>query len=229
LCCHIGCKKDSANPEEEQKKGVLVLEDEGTQDSLMMILKDAGIEAESAGPYWEYDGDNIDRFKLIIFLNGVEWTEVMSTEVQQKIRTYVINGGVLFSTEWISWSGATNQVLNDMLPVVYNGWWSTGVEQYTKMADHFISQSLPVTFDVPPHWSYSAIKLDTTASKNATLIFQGSLSGAAVVLGDFGMGKVIHWNMGGQYNGNNIWTADVRQLLINIVNYGLNISKAGGE
>jgi hypothetical protein len=133
-------------------------------------------------------------------------------------------GGVLFSTEWISWSGATNQIINDILPVTYGGFWDNGGEVYTKTAVHDISDGLPSSFDLPVEWSYSATEVDTAASKHAIIIFHGSESGDAVCTGDFGSGKVIHWNMGGHYNGTNIWTENVRRLMLNIVNYGLSIN-----
>ena len=145
----------------------------------------------------------------------------MPDTTQQAIRDFVEGGGVLFSIEWISWSGATNQLINDMLPVRYNGSWSNGGETYYKLTGHPISTALPDTFIVPPDWSYSRTVLDTAAAKNAMLIFEGSSSGAAVAVGEFGSGLAIHWNMGGHYNGTNIWTPEVRRLLLNIVNYAL--------
>jgi hypothetical protein len=57
------------------------------------------------------------------------------------------------------------------------------------------------------------------------MIFQGSKSGAAVVIGDYQEGKLIHWNMGGEWFGSNIWTDEVKQLFINCVSYGRSVSK----
>ena len=104
-----------------------------------------------------------------------------------------------------------------MLPVTYGDFWSSGSETYYKITDHPVTSSIPDTFTVSNDWSYSNTLLDPRASKNAVLIYRGSVSNAAVVEGDFGSGKVIHWNVGGHYNGNDIWTPEVKQLLINIV------------
>jgi hypothetical protein len=64
-----------------------------------------------------------------------------------------------------------------------------------------------------------------TEAKNAELIYQGSLSGAAIVIGDHEEGKTIHWNMGDHWAGTNIWTDEVKQLFTNIVTYSLSVSK----
>jgi hypothetical protein len=215
-----GCG-NSENPTEteEMPARILILEDGGTEASIQTILVSAGIEVVMAGPYWLYDGSNIDQFDVVIFLNGVEWTFVMLDNVQEIIRGFVNIGGVLFSTEWIGWSGATNQIINDMLPVVYGGTRSTGAETYTKEMIHPISTSLPDTFMVSNDWSFSVTYLDTTAAKQAQLILKGSRSAAAVAVGKFAEGTIIHWNMGGQWFGDDIWTSEISQLLINIVNF----------
>lgn len=127
----------------------------------------------------------------------------------------------LFSMEWISWSGATNQIINDMLPIKYGGFWSTGSEIYLKQISHAISTSLPDTFSVSSDWFFSATTVDTSSAKQAQMIFHGSRSGAAVVTGVFENGTVIHWNMGGQWYGDDIWSDQTSQLLVNIVNFAL--------
>ena len=222
------CSENATEPEKEdiQKTiDVLVLGDDGTEDSVLSVLQDAGFQVDNAGPYYEYNGNNIEKYKVVLFLNGVEWVKVMSDTTQQIIRDYVAEGGVLFSIEWISWSGATNQIINDILPVSYGGWWSTGSEFYYKVKDHTISQALPDTILLPQNWSYSNTLIDMAPEKNAEVIFQGSKSGAAIVIGDHEEGKTIHWNMGGHYFGTRIWTEEVKQLFINCVSYARSVAK----
>ena len=50
--------------------------------------------------------------------------------------------------------------------------------------------------------------------KNAQVIFQGSQSGAAIVVGNFEEGKTIHWNMGGHYAGT--YKATTRSVVASI-------------
>ncbi|MFC1512217.1 hypothetical protein ACFL5H_03370 [Candidatus Latescibacterota bacterium] len=213
---------DPGKQSDSTQKEILILEDNGTQETIATILSNAGYNVKLGGPYWMYTGDDINDYQLVILLNGVEWNFEMPDSVQQRIRDYVESGGALFSIEWITWSGATNQIINDMLPVYYGGSWSASSEMYKKVINHPISTALPDSFYVPNDWSYSITKLDTLASKEAKIVFEGSKSGAAVATGRFGEGTTIHWNMGGHYNGTGIWSTEVTQLLKNIADFGIN-------
>ena len=53
---------------------ILVLEDNGTQDSVYAIFDRAGISVDSGGAYWQFTGEDLDEYEVIIFLNGVNWT-----------------------------------------------------------------------------------------------------------------------------------------------------------
>ncbi len=212
---------EPTTPVTQRDKGILILEDRGTQDSLAGILTDMGFQVDMGGPYWEYSAENIETYKLIIFLNGVEWVEVMSDTTQTLIRNFVQNGGTLLSTEWISWSGATNQIINDILPVVYGGSWSTGSEMYYPDMSHTISAGLPDSFWVSNNWSFSVTQLKPTVENQAETVITGSRSAAVLATGVFGNGTVIHWNMGGHYAGTDIWSPEVRLLLHNTIQFGL--------
>lgn len=202
-----------------QAQEILILNDAQTQDSIMTILTDAGLTVEDGGPYWQFTDRDISGFSLVILLNGVAWTNAVPQAGQDNLRQFIFNGGMMLSTEWISWSGATNQTLNSIIPVRYGGSWSTGSETYTVMAEHPITDNLPEEFIVPSNWSFSVTDRKTDATLNAVTLIRGSRSRDAVVIGDYGNGSIVHWNMGGQYSGRNIWSDEVRQLLINIAEH----------
>lgn len=205
-------------------QSVLILEDDGTEDSVYSILTANGINTTLGGNYWEYTGAGINQYGLVIFLCGVDYSETMDTSVQQIIRDYVFNGGKLLTTEWIAYGVYDYYpLIYEILPVVYNDDWDYNEETYYKQLNHPISLSLPDSFVVPVDWSYSFTLRDTTPSKQALTIFTGSESGDAVVLGRYGSGEIIHWNMAGQYDGDSIWSPEIKTLLINIVRYMLNI------
>jgi hypothetical protein len=211
-------------------QSVLILEDDGTEDSVYAVLTSGGINTTLGGNYWEYTGAGINQYGLVIFLCGVDYGETMDTSVQQIIRNYVFNGGKLFTTEWISYGEYDYYpLIYEILPVVYNGDWDYNEETYYKQLNHPISLSLPDSFVVTVDWSYSFTLRDTTQSKQALTIFKGSESGDAVVLGKYGSGEIIHWNMAGHYDGDNIWSPEIKMLLINIVRYMLNIVNINEE
>jgi Secretion system C-terminal sorting domain len=205
-------------------QSVLILEDNGTEDSVYSILTSNDINTTLGGNYWEYTGAGINQYILVIFLNGVDWGEPMDSTVQQIICDYVFSGGKLLTTEWISWGEYDYYpLIYQIIPVIYDGDYGYDEEMYYKKINHPVGLSLPDSFIVPSDWSYAWTVRDTASSKQAITIFAGSLSGDAVVLGRYGTGEIIHWNMAGQYDGNNIWSPETKTLLINIVRYMLNI------
>ena len=206
-------------------QSVLILEDNGTEDSVYAILTSNGINTTLGGNYWEYTGAGINQYGLVIFLNGVDWGETMDSSVQQIICDYVYNGGKLLTTEWISW-GRYNYypLIYEIIPVVYDSDYGYDEEMYYKKINHPVSFSLPDSFMVPSDWSYVWTIRDTASAKQAVTIFTGSLSRDAVVLGKYGSGEIIHWNMAGQYDGDDIWSPEVKTLLKNIAFYLLNLS-----
>ena len=203
-------------------QSVLILEDNRTEDSVLTILTNAGINVVLGGNYWEYSGEEINQYEVVIFLNGYTWGETVEESVQQKIRNYVFDGGNLLTTEWLTYHYSSYPTINEILPALYNYDYGYEEETYYKMIDHPISKSLPDSFIVPVDWSYSHTIRDTAASKNTLTIFTGSFSGDAVVLGHYGSGKIVHWNMAGQYSNDDIWTEPIKVLLINIIQYLVN-------
>jgi len=211
-------------------QSVLILEDDGTEDSVYAILTSNGINTTLGGNYWEYTGAGIDQYELVIFLCGVDYGEYMDSSVQQIIRDYVFNGGKLLTTEWIAYGEYDYYpLIYEILPIVYNGDYGYGEETYYKNINHPVTVNLPDSFVVPLDWSYSWTLRDTTPAKQAVTIYNGSFSGDAVVLGKHGTGEIIHWNMAGQYDGDDIYSPEVKTLLINITRYMLNLSDVENE
>ncbi|TVQ74544.1 MAG: T9SS C-terminal target domain-containing protein [Balneolaceae bacterium] len=204
---------------------IYILHDSGTQDSIAVIITDAGLNVEVGGPYWEFTNQDISEYSMVILLNGVAWTSAVPQAGQDNLRQYILNGGMMLSTEWISWSGSTNQTLNSIIPITYGGSWSTGSETYTVMAEHPITDDLPETFVVPSGWSFSVTNRKHDPTLNAITLIHGSRSRDALVIGDFGNGSIVHWNMGGHYAGKDIWSDEVRQILINIAQFIVPVSR----
>ncbi len=208
-----------------QAQDIYILHDSGTQDSIAAILTNAGMNVEIGLPYRGFTTQDISEYSLVILLNGVTWSSAVPQSGQDNLRQYILNGGVMMSTEWISWSGSTNETLNSIIPITYGGSWGTGSETYTVMAEHQITEDLPDSFEVPSGWSFSATDRKEDPTLNAITLIQGSRSRDALVVGDFGNGSIIHWNMGGHYNSRNIWSAEVRQILINIARFIVPVSR----
>ncbi len=223
------CSKDNnpTAPETGVKNSdikVLVLKDGGTEDTIYSVLSKAGFDVTVGDFYYNFDGKFISDYNLVILLNGVDYFNDISDSAQLRIRNYVRDGGILLTTEWMTYSIAVSnhyQVLKDFLPVMYNGGYYYGTETYTKLVNNPITDGLPTSFSISDtNWSYSYTSLyNNSLSTNLTVLFSGDKSGAALAMGELNKGKTIHWNMAGAYEDNTIWTSEVKKILINIAKY----------
>ena len=222
------CSKDNNPTEPEGIKNsdinVLILKDGGTEDSVYAVLSKENFNVTVGELYYNFDGRFIDSYNLIIFLNGVNHNNNISNDVQNSLKNYVRDGGILLTTEWMTYSINNSnyyQILKDILPVTYTGDYDYGTETYTKEVNHPITEGLPASFSISnEEWSYSLTAVyNNSLSSNPTVLFSGNSSGAALTIGQLNNGKTIHWNMAGAYEGNTIWTPEVRQILINIAKY----------
>jgi hypothetical protein len=204
---------------------VLVLGDERTEDSVAAILTRAGIEVEVGGPYWEHSGDGLDGFSAVVFLTGFAWARRMPEAAQSKLVAFVANGGGLMTVEWLLYNHYYDSGFQDLVgaiaPAKYAGDYAYSGETYSRTADHPVAAGLPQSFALPADgWSYSLTTADPDPAKAAQVVFRGSASGDAVVAGRHGQGRTVHWNMAGEYQQRSaIWSAEVRQLLVNIVKF----------
>lgn len=215
----IGCSGGDATSDPDPVATVFIIEDAGTEGMVAEVLSNAGHTATMGGIYHEFSTQDISSYDLVVLLNGVHWTMQIPQAGQTNLRDYVASGGTLLVTEWVSWSGSTNQTINEILPTTYGGTWENGGETYTRTANHPIAEGLPATFDVPDDWSYSVTVRDPNPAKHAVTVFSGSESNSAVTVGRHGDGAIVQWNMGGHYNGDDIWTQEVRRLLANVATY----------
>lgn len=223
-----GCSKDNNPTEPEGIKNsdinVLILKDGGTEDSVYAVLSKENFNVTVGELYYNFDGRFIDSYNLIIFLNGVNYNNYISNDIQNRLKSYVRDGGILLTTEWMTFSINTSnyyQILKDILPVMYTGDYDSGTETYTKEVNHPITEGLPDSFSISnEEWSYSLTAVyNNSLSSNPTVLFSGNSSGAALTIGQLNNGKTIHWNMAGAYEGDTIWTPEVTQILINIAKY----------
>lgn len=189
----------------------------------MTILEEAGMDAEFGGLYWEWDGSGLDDVSPFFFLTGYEYNETVADSVQEALVDFVSAGGGIMTTEWMLYEtgGGYYDMITAMAPSLYDDDYDYYTETYTvAVPAHPIAQGLPASFATPDDaWSYSLTVADPTPSKQATVVITGSASGDAVVAGKYGLGRTVHWNMAGQNEGEEIWSTEVRQILVNIAKY----------
>lgn len=210
--------------EEAQAIGpVLVLGDSATEDSVLAILAENGVDAQFGGMYWEWDGSGLDQASAVVFLSGYVYQETMADSVQAQLAAFVAAGGGLMTTEWMLYDSDAGfyDMVAALAPSVYDNDYDYGTETYTVVApSHPVAEGLAPSFATPDTgWSYGYDVADPAPFKSSTVVISGSYGGDAVVAGEYGAGRTVHWNMAGQYDGDDIWSPDVRRILVNIAKY----------
>ena len=204
---------------------ILILEDDGSEVGFQRVLVDAGYAVTMGGLYYEYDSADFSGYDLVILLYGYDYGNYIAPEIQQGMKNFVIAGGVLLTTEWLTYEGVGQEewkTLIDILPLAYNdNYCDYGEgdcsETYTKLVEHPITEGLPETFMTPLDWTYSYQAVnDSSLATNITVLFRGSTSGSALAIGDLGEGHTIHWSMAGVYGGTDIWSTETERILTNI-------------
>jgi len=224
----FGCSKDEPTAPVPALANVLIIEDGGTEDSLFKILNSANFDVTLGGPFQNYTGTNFSAYDLVILLNGVDYDFEMPDSVELGLKNYVTGGGVLLVTEWMCYTIVQfdyNLILDSILPVESFASSSNGIETYLKESNHAITAGVPDSFDTKQDWSYSEVFPNPrTQTTDYTLLYSGKFyGGAAMTIGTLGSGRVIHWNMSGQYEGPDIWSPEVRRLFINIAAFSKTI------
>jgi hypothetical protein len=204
---------------------ILILDDGGTEVEVQTMLEAAGYTVTMGGLYYEYTGTDFSAYDLVILLYGYDYDYYIEIEVQQGLKDFVAAGGVLLTTEWLTYTGAGEsewETLIDLLPLAYNDAYCDDgdgacPETYTKLVEHPITEGLPATFLTPDDWTYSYQAVnDSSVAGNIQVLFEGSTSGSALGIGDFGQGHSIHWSMAGIYGGEDIWSTETSRVLTNI-------------
>ena len=212
-----GCGSDDPAAPAGGRGTLLVLGDGGTEDHVIATLKNAGFGVKNGGLFHEYTGDGLGGVDAVVLLAGIDYNHDMDDRGETALVAFVSAGGGLLTTEWLTFSASQDnyhQSLRNILPVTYAGAYASGSETYTVMEDHPVTRGLPATFDTGDDSQYSVVG----PRSGATQLIRGDRSGYAVVTWRKG-GRVVSWNMGGEYGGPDVWNADMNRLLVNAAGY----------
>jgi hypothetical protein len=206
---------------------ILVLGDGGTETHVTATLTAAGLDVRDGGLFHEFDGSGLDGVDAVVLLTGIEYSNDMQDAGEAALVTFVLEGGGLVTTEWLNYSierQGFHQILQSVLPVAYGGSYGSGSETYTVMADHPVTDGLPATFTTGNDSDYAVV----SPKSGAEQLVRGSRSGHAVVTWAPG-GRVVSWNMTGEYGGQDVWNAEMDRLLVNATRYAAGWGDDGGE
>jgi len=209
-----GCSNSDSTSPGETAPVVLVLGDGGSETHVASVLTAAGLTVRDGGPFYEFTGAGLDEADAVVLLTGVDYSHDMNDQGEAALVGFVRSGGGLVTSEWLSYSitkSGYDQIVNVVLPVEYGGSYGSGSETMTVMeADHPVTAGVAATFTSAgqSQWSVVAPRSD------AVQLVRGSRSGAAVVAWET-PGRVVAFNMAGEYGGADAWTADLDKLVAN--------------
>ncbi len=204
-------------PEGPSDPVILVLSDGGTEEHVSAVLAGAGFDVRDGGLFHEFTGDGLADADAVIVLAGPDYGNDMDDAGEMAIVSFVHGGGGLLTTEWLTYSidrSDYHQILQHVIPVSYAGEYGSESETYTVMENHPVTANLPQTFTTGADGQFSMVE----PKAGATQLIRGNSSGHAVVAWTQ-TGRAIHWNMAGAYGGEDIWTPEMDQLLIDAVGY----------
>lgn len=220
----FGCGDDDPASPQPQKANIAILDDDSTQVDMTTILRAAGYTVTQLGNYWDYAGTDFSAYDLVFLLDGYDYGYAIADSVQQALLDFVTAGGVLVTTEWATYSDEWN-LLIPALPLAYDGDYcddgdSACIDTVTIDVAHTLTAGLPASFATPPDWTYSfCVENSASTSTNILTLMTGQTSGPSLAMGDYGSGHILHWNMAGTYEGENIWDTNTKRVLTNIADF----------
>jgi hypothetical protein len=172
---------------------------------LAASLADSGVQVTlRPAPEYTWDGTNpsLNGFDVVIHLNGATYDYALSSEAQGALTAYVQNGGGFVGSQW---SGYEPQPNLDDLTLQSAGFDPSGPEQncggctvrYEQLAagaGHPVLAGLPASFSIPADGHDAG-----PAKEFATPLMQVSTGGAAVLVRDFGSGRVVSFSFAPNY------------------------------
>ncbi len=193
---------------------VLIISDGVTESDIESILTNSGCTVTTIGLDDSYHGTpDPNDFNVVILLDGEGFNSGMPTDGQLALKDYVLNGGGFILTEWISFevNQGRYQSMLDLILIDRQGGTSNN-DSYSLVGTHPVTDGVS-NFSVAHGYSESI-------ANSGTVVLHGTNTGDAVIVKEYGNGKIVHFASAGNYNGYQPFqNADMQQLLINAVEW----------
>jgi hypothetical protein len=186
---------------------VLILADTSdvSTDALAASLADSGVQVTvRPGPEWTWDGTNpsLNGFDVVIHLNGATYDYVLPLEAQDALSSFVQSGGGFVGSQW---NGYDTQPNLSNLVLQGAGFDPEGPEQncsrctmtYERLP---AGEGHPVLAGLPASFTFPADGHDAgPATNDATPLMRVPNGGPAVLVREFGSGRVVDFSFAANY------------------------------
>lgn len=176
---------------------LLVIGDGDTEDSVVPLLQVEGHDViVFSGTDSSFDGStDLSTYDAVILLDGEGYQSGMPVGGQNALKAYVLGGGGLLLTEWVAFEFRNGRYgsMAELIPLRRSGG-ATLSETYTVQVAHEITVGLPASFSVPTQG------FNVGSAVSGIVLVTGSSSGDAVVVDDYGTGRVVQMATAGNYS-----------------------------
>jgi hypothetical protein len=219
---------------------VLVLADTDvvSTTALASSLANAGAQVTvRPAPEYTWDGTNpsLNGFDVVIHLDGATYDFQLSSAAQSALTNFVQNGGGYIGARWGGYEvqpELTNLVLQNMGndpsgPEQNCGACQVTYEKLPAGEGHALLAGIPASFTFTAD-AHDAGPQVTFASEPSTVLMQASTGGPAVLIRQFGAGRVVNFSfapnypwddLGNVHDPETLQDSNVQQLYINAVQW----------
>lgn len=186
---------------------VLILADTDAvaTSALAASLADSGVQVTvRPAPEYTWDGTNpsLSGFDVVIHLNGATYDSPLSSDAQSALTSYVANGGGFVASQWNGYEVQSG--LSD-LSLLGMGYDPNGPEHNCSACNvtyerlpagdgHPVLAGLPASFTIPADGHDAG-----PAAEFSTVLMKVSSGGPAVLVREFGSGRVVNFSFAPNY------------------------------
>jgi hypothetical protein len=181
---------------------------------------------------WTGSDPALTDFAAVVHLNGATWNASLPPTAQTALTNFVQNGGGFVGNQWNGYEATLGQ--KGMPDLVLQTYGLTGKElecgnncerTYTTVAgqeSHTVLKGIPspFTFKMDGHHAGPTVSFVVNPS---TVLMRVSSGNAAVLVREFGKGKVVNFSFSPNYGlggaGKTLLDANVRQLYVNALHW----------
>jgi hypothetical protein len=206
-------------------KNVLLLWDTdntSTNDLVSYLTTNGYTVTKSSRNAWNATNPALTNFGSVIMMNGTTYATNLNTAGQTALVGFVNGGGKFVNSEWDAYQVGNGQLANmiDLILAVRSSG-ATSTRSYTIVSGYtshplFSGLTSPIAI---PNTGYNVGGVRSFASNAATAIAFDQNGNAAVIIRNYGLGKIVYFNHAANFSTGVVNNANVMRLYLNALNW----------
>jgi hypothetical protein len=163
---------------------------------------------------WNGTNPPLAGFDVVLLLDGVTYNTQTPVSGQTALVNFVQNGGGFIGTAWLPYERGYGRYASmaQLIPLTRISGHET-TDTYTVVVNHPVTAGLPSSFSVPQ------AGYDVASANSGTVVITGANAQDAVVVKQYGSGRVVGLATAAGYYTYNPWNANMQTLLINAIEW----------